>query len=136
MCHFTASIVWISWFWPAVLPQWYLTIKMAKYVVFETYSSGNLPTLIISVIAPTILPKLSPHLSQMRSAGAVVGWGEDAEEDLGTQINVNPFMPVRRVNFQETHKCLTIVLFRSLTQNCTQIRQQTWKVCLWSHFCF
>jgi len=130
MCHFTTSIVWISWFWPTVLPQWsYLTIKMAKCDVLETYSSGNLPTLIISVTAPTILTKLSPHLSQIRSAGAVVGWGEHAEKDLGRQVNVNPFMPVRRVNFQETHKCLTILLVRSRTLNCTHIRQQTWKVC-------
>lgn len=74
-------------------------VKMAKCDVFETYSSGKLLTLIVSVIAPTILMKLSPHLSQMRNAGAVVGRGEEAEKALGRQVNVNPFMPVRRVNF-------------------------------------
>jgi len=39
---------------------------------FGKHSNGNLPTLIISVTAPTILIKLSPYLSQMRGV-AVMG---------------------------------------------------------------
>jgi len=77
---------------------------MAKCDVFQTYNSGNLPTLTISLIAPTILMKLSPHLSWMRSAGAVVGWGKDTEKDLGRQVN--PFMPVRRREFSRNSQML------------------------------
>jgi hypothetical protein len=45
---------------------------MAKCDVFETHSSGNLPTLGISVRAVTIFLKILPCLSQARNA-AVVG---------------------------------------------------------------